>query len=85
MASLTVRAPRLPPMARTSTVVGHADGLCLCCKKFIGHPGIGILLLEEGGDALFLRLFQYGATGITADSYGNVGLEVAHDTARLAQ
>ena len=66
-------------------VVGHADAVGFGGKKFVGHSRIRVLLLDEGGDAAFLSLFQYGPRGVASYAHADVGREVAEHPARLAQ
>ena len=58
--------------------------LAFGCKELVGDTRIGVLLLYERGDAVFLGLLEHRSAGISAHAYGYVGPEVADYAARLA-
>ena len=59
--------------------IGHTDAVGLSGQQFVGHAGIGVLLLQQGGNALFLSRLEHRSAGITAHADGDVGLEVLED------
>ena len=66
-------------------VVGHADCAGLRREKLVCDSRIRVLFLNKRRDALTLCLLEYGAAGISAHAYGNVGTEVPDDAARAKQ
>ena len=65
-------------------LIGHTDAIGFGRQQLVGHSGIGVLLLQQGGDALFLSLLEHGTAGITANADGDIGLEILEDITRQA-
>ena len=65
------------------TVVGHANLLHVGGEFAVGEAGVGVLLLNQAGDAHLGGRHQKGGAGIAPDSHSHVGLEVAQYAAGL--
>ena len=62
------------------SLIGHTDFLHLLRQELVGHPGIGVLLLYQAGNAHGGTLVESGATGVASHAYGGHGAELAYDT-----
>lgn len=60
-------------------VVGHADETRPFGQKLVGHAGIRILFLKQGGDAHLLGDVERGPAGVTAHSHSHLRLKVFDD------
>ena len=66
-------------------VVSHTDGFGFLAHVAVGLARIGVLLLDDGGDAEPVGGFQCGSAGEASDANHHVGLETLQDTAGFGQ
>ena len=64
--------------------IGYTDALGFLGQEFVGHARIGVLLLQERGDAHFLRHVERWATGVAPHPNRHLRPKFAHNFPREA-
>ena len=62
---------------------GEHDALRVLCKRFSRHAGIGVLLVDDGGNAELLCGANDGAADVTAGADANIRLKRLDDALGL--
>ena len=65
-------------------LVGHADAVGLLGQQLVGDTGVGVLLLQQRGNAHRTGLLECRTARITTHAHSYVRTEIADDTACLA-